>query len=380
MVQIYHANLYGIRQEKERILSQDDISTTNWQLVSLQAPFYLLIPQNLDLKEEYDRGWKITDTMTVNSVGVVTGQDAKTIGMTESDAEELAATHKVNPNYIKPILYRPFDSRFIVYTSQVVTRPRREVMQHMLAGKNLGLITCRQQSQPGEWSLSGVTNSIIESCAVSNKTKEINSLFPLYVYPETAIEEGMGMKKRPNFSPEFLSKLESLLGYTPVPEAIFYYIYAVLHSPTYRDRYAEFLKIDFPRVPLTSNDKLFRQLADYGEQLVQLHLMTSPKLDNLITEFVEEEGDRTVAPAHPKYQDGAVQINKNGDKFTGVPEEVWNFYVGGYQPCQKWLKDRKERTLSDEDVLHYQKIVVSLKETIALMAKIDEAIPGFPIQ
>ena len=108
--------------------------------------------------------------------------------------------------------------------------------------------------------------------------------------------------------------------------------------------------------------------------------MTSPKLDSLITEFVEGTGEHTVAKGHPKYQDGAVQINKNGDKFTGVPEEVWNFYVGGYQPCQKWLKDRKERTLSDEDILHYQKMVVSLKETTKLMAKIDQAIPGFPIE
>jgi hypothetical protein len=108
--------------------------------------------------------------------------------------------------------------------------------------------------------------------------------------------------------------------------------------------------------------------------------MASPKLDNLITEFVEGTGERTVAPGHPKYQNGAVQINKKGDRFTGVPEEVWNFYVGGYQVCHKWLKDRKERTLSDEDILHYQKIVVSLKETIELMKKIDEAIPGFPIE
>lgn len=214
--------------------------------------------------------------------------------------------------------------------------------------------------------------------------------FPLYLYEE---------ERHSNFSQEFLITITEKLGYIPTPEAIFYYIYAILHSPTYRTRYAEFLKIDFPRVPLTSNNELFRQLADYGEQLVQLHLMTSPKLDplgspvpstgatpatdwthNLITEFVEATGNRTVDPGHPKYDRGAVIINKKGDKFTGVPEEVWNFYVGGYQPCQKWLKDRKGRTLSDEDILHYQKIIISLKETIELMAKIDEAIPGFPIE
>ncbi len=178
----------------------------------------------------------------------------------------------------------------------------------------------------------------------------------------------------------FLNDVKSKFSYLPNPETISYYIYAILHSPAYRDRYAQFLKTHFPRIPLTSNDKLFRKLADYGEQLVQLHLMTSPKLDNLITKFVEGTGERLVAPAHPKYQDDAVHINKKGDKFTGVPESVWNFYVGGYQVCHKWLKDRKGRTLSDEDILHYQKIVVALAETIELMAKIDEAISGFPIQ
>lgn len=108
--------------------------------------------------------------------------------------------------------------------------------------------------------------------------------------------------------------------------------------------------------------------------------MTSPKLDNLITKFIEGTGESIVAPGHSKYKDGLVHINNKNNKFSKVPEEVWNFYVGGYQPCQKWFKDRKERTLSDADILHYQKIVVALKETIALMTKIDQAIPGFPIE
>ncbi|MEE3715707.1 type ISP restriction/modification enzyme [Tumidithrix elongata RA019] len=181
-------------------------------------------------------------------------------------------------------------------------------------------------------------------------------------------------------SDEFLAAITKKLGYTPTPEAIFYYIYAVFHSPTYRDRYKEFLKIDFPRVPLTSDDRLFRQLGQYGEELVALHLMKSPKLDQHITEFVEVGGNSLVDAGHPKYADGAVTINKKGDKFTGVPESVWNFYVGGYQVCQKWLKDRKGRQLSPEDIQHYQKVVVALHETIALMAKIDEAIPSFPIE
>ena len=208
--------------------------------------------------------------------------------------------------------------------------------------------------------------------------------FPLWLYPENNVSEPSVFEKEqrnPNFSQDFLDDITEKLGYSPTPEAIFYYIYAILHSPTYRDRYAEFLKIDFPRIPLTSNDELFRQLADYGEQLVQLHLMTSPKLDNLITEFVEG-GDCTVniGSAKTAYSKGTVKLNKKGDRFTGIPESVWNFYVGGYQVCHKWLKDRKGRTLSDEDILHYQKIIVALKETSELMTKIDQSIPGFPLK
>jgi predicted helicase len=377
---VHHADLWGDRDHKYNWLEQNNLTTTKWSTLQPQSCFYLFVLQNNDLRTEYEKGWKINDIMPVNSVGIVTGQDAKTIDITERATKELEIAHKINPNCIKPILYRPFDNRFIVYNSQVVTRPRKEVMQHMLAGKNLGLITCRQQSQLGEWSLSGVTNLIIESCAVSNKTKEINSLFPLYLYPDTQAEKTMGMENCPNFSPEFVSKLKFLFGCQPSPETIFYYIYAIFHSPTYRTRYAEFLKIDFPRVPLTSDDRLFRQLAAYGEELIALHLMKSPKLDSLITQYENRSGHQVVDPGHPKYQEGDVVINKKGDRFLGVPEEVWNFYVGGYQPCQKWLKDRKGRTLSDEDILHYQRIVVALQETIELMTKIDRAIPTFPLQ
>ncbi|PSB07006.1 DNA methyltransferase [Pleurocapsa sp. CCALA 161] len=412
--QINHSNLWGNRKYKYDWLISQSLATSQWNKLSPQLPFSLLIPQNNELLPEYNNYYKITDIMPVNSTGVKTHRDHFVIDFEQeklkerisnfrnlqiSDLEiansyELKDTGdwKINPKRkslaanldwqtaFTKCLYRPFDTRHYYHHSDVVDRPRHEVMQHMLAGDNLGLICSRQQSQSVTWSLVGISRDIVECCAISNKTKETNYIFPLYLYPTTETERQMGMKRSINFSQNFLNDIKSKLRYIPTPEAILYYIYAVLHSPTYRDRYAEFLKIDFPRIPLTSNDLLFRQLSDYGEQLVQLHLMTSPKLDNLITEFVEGTGELIVAPGHPKYQNGAVHINKNGDKFKGVPEEVWNFYVGGYQPCQKWLKDRKERTLSDEDILHYQKMVVALKETIELMVKIDAAIPSFPIQ
>ena len=168
--------------------------------------------------------------------------------------------------------------------------------------------------------------------------KEVNYLIPLYLYPNPNNPKELEESVRPNLSSEFLKDITSKLGYTPTPEAIFYYIYAIFHSPTYRTRYAEFLKRDFPRVPLTSNKKLFQQLSAYGEELVAFHLMKSPKLDNLITQFVENGGGKEVAigTANKAYTNNKVTINKKGDGFTGVPEAVWNFHVGGYQVCHKW--------------------------------------------
>jgi predicted helicase len=204
--------------------------------------------------------------------------------------------------------------------------------------------------------------------------------FPLYLCPDPLKPQELEESKCSNLHTNFIKDIINRLGYTPTPEAIFYYIYAIFHSPTYRTRYAEFLKSDFPRVPLTRNDNLFRQLAEYGEQLVAMHLMKSPALAQTSAPFIENGGGGIVDAGHPKYENGKVIINKKQDCFVDVPEAVWNFHVGGYQVCQKWLKDRKGRTLSPDDISHYQKIVVALAQTIELMAKIDEAIPNWPIQ
>ena len=203
-------------------------------------------------------------------------------------------------------------------------------------------------------------------------------------------------KRLPNLSFEFLEVLKSRLNLKFVsdghgdlkttfgPEDIFHYIYAIFHSPTYRKRYAEFLKIDFPRVPLTSNVELFRRLCFLREELVALHLLESPQVTQLITRY-PAAGDNFVEKGFPKFtayeegKPGYVYINKT-QYFEGVPKDVWEFHVGGYQVCEKWLKDRRSRQLSFDDLMHYQKVVVALKETIRLMEEIDKAIPGWPIE
>ncbi|MEM8780279.1 MAG: type ISP restriction/modification enzyme, partial [Cyanobacteria bacterium P01_G01_bin.49] len=187
-------------------------------------------------------------------------------------------------------------------------------------------------------------------------------------------------EKTPNLSPKFLAAIQERLGYIPTPETIFYYAYAMFHSPTYRQRYAEFLKIDFPRLPLTKNKQLFTTLATKGETLVNLHLMKSKQLNHLITQY-QGDGENQVTQVKYSSQKKQVSINKTCH-FTGIPEDIWEFKIGGYQVLDKWLKDRKKanRNLSDEDILHYQKIVVALNNTLKTMQEIETIIPSFPIE
>jgi predicted helicase len=263
----------------------------------------------------------------------------------------------------------------------------------MLARDNLALITVRQVAE-GIFDHALVTRDIVES-RITLSNKGIGYVFPLYQYPDPVkngelFDNGAG--RHINLSEEFISEMEKRLRLKFVydgegdlkksfgPEDIFNYIYAVFHSPTYRKRYAEFLKIDFPRVPLTSNANLFRKLVALGGELVALHLLESPQVEKFITTF-PEPGDNLVDKGYPKYveKENSVYINKT-QRFKGVPRQVWEFHVGGYQVCEKWLKDRRGRNLSYEDLSHYQKIVAALSETIRIMTEIDKDIPSWPMQ
>jgi hypothetical protein len=322
-----------------------------------------------------------------------------------------------------PCLYRPFDVRSMYYVAWMVDWPRPDVMRHMLAAQNLALLTSRLTK--GEtFKHAQVTRHIAEVICMSPMTSNNGFVFPLYLYPPAQPDAHGRMDmaglspwpegkdgRRPNLEPKFVDEMAGRLGVTFVPdgqgdlrqtfgpEDVFHYIYAVLHSPTYRSRYAEFLKTDFPRIPLTSNLHLFRTLVEEGRELVGLHLLESPALAKAITRYpvagpnvVHPGFPRYVAPGEPSPDDGKpveagrVYINKGdpkagirGQYFEGVPRKVWEFWVGGYQPCQKWLKGRRGRTLSNDDIDHYEKMVVAINETIRLMAEIDAAIPKWPI-
>ncbi len=258
----------------------------------------------------------------------------------------------------------------------------------MLIGNDLGLIFMRQVALDDDYSHFLVASTIVDNRAFYSN-KGIMYLAPLYIYPTNDNLLDMGEKRRPNISPEFVRELSERLGLEFVPdgkgdlietfgpEDVFHYAYAVFHSPTYRERYAEFLKRDFPRLPLTSDHTLFAALAEKGAELIGLHLMTSPALDKLITRF-PEGGDNVVEKVRYDAANRRAYINKD-QYFESVPEEVWGFRVGGYQVLDKWLKDRKGRALSFGDIRHYQRVVVALSEVRRLMREVDDAIPGWPL-
>jgi predicted helicase len=423
---VFHAGLWGGRSGKYAWLEKQDVKTTNWEALKPSSPFYLFIPQDVTKRSEYEHYWKVTEMMPVNSVGIVTARDELTIhnsrqavmetvkdfvslepeqarekyklGEDARDwkvhlAQEDIRNNDVDDAYATPILYRPFDKRYTYYTGKTkgfICMPRHEVMQHILAGENVGLITRRQMlpSQPCTYFYT--SNHLISDGVIRSDNRGSESLFPLYLYPTEKEEflNGNGKakpKRKANFAPKFIKDVETRLKLqfidagtgdlttTIGPEDIFHYMYAVFHSPTYRQRYAEFLKIDFPRLPLTRDKTLFQQLANFGAQLVAIHLMVADiESDN----GYPIEGDNVVDKI--TYKNENVYINKT-QYFDNVSEAVWQFHIGGYQVCQKWLKDRKGRQLSYDDCTHYLYILAALEQTLDLMAKIDQTIPEFPL-
>lgn len=259
--------------------------------------------------------------------------------------------------------------------------PRPEVMRHMLAGENLALITSRLTK--GEtFRHAQVTQNIAEVICMSPKTSNNGFVFPLYLYP-TADRDDLyaqheSTERQPNLNPKAVTVLAQAYGAELLPQEIFHCIYAVLYAPAYREKYAAFLRMDFPRVPFTSDAKLFRKLATLGEKLVALHLLKSPDLDPPACRF-EGEGDSRVGRDRKtglRYDPDLERVYINAAQhFAPVPEAVWTYKIGGYQVCEKWLKDRRERRLELDDIRTYCRIVTALGLTIAIQAEIDTLYP-----
>jgi len=433
---VKYADLWGSRDAKYKQLADTDISQTKWTSCRSAGPSYLFLPQDAALAEEFEAAWLVTRMFHVYASTVTTARNdfsmaheseslvqrirdlqdrsiddehiRERYGLRDVSYWKLADARKQLSglsdirSFVTPYCYRPFDFRFVFYHEAVCERLRPEVMRHMHGG-NIALLTHRPQS-PSDFTYAYCTSMIGDQCAAANKTGGGGNSFqfPLYLYDFEKKKRGDWGKaatmmlfepttgyqtRRPNFTPEFLKVLAERLKLPQMPphglpkgltsEDIFHYAYAVFHSPTFRTRYAEFLKIDFPRLPLTSDMKLFRALAAKGAELVALHLMESPKLAEFITEW-PVKGSDVVEKVQYTDNDKRVWINPK-QYFGGVPKAVWEFHIGGYQVCDKWLKDRKGRKLSYDDVQHYQKIVVAQNETMRLMAEIDALIPKWPI-
>lgn len=409
---VFHADLWGLREifdgkgkgkklasGKYHWLWGNELDTTTWTNLKPNSPSYYFVPFDPNSETEYKNYLHMNDVFLTNNMGITTGNDNKFIKFESNDFQKQFG----NVNKVHTIAYRCFDKRFIWYDSNLLARARFGFMNNLIQN-NIGLVTLRRPRNQKVDNFH-LTNLITDKCFISSLDNA--NIAPLYLYPsqepgdlfeatEAKAAEGKPKQgRKPNLSPEFIEDFAKKLKLKFVddgagdlkttfgPEDVFFYIYGVFHSPAYRKRYAEFLKRDFPRVPLTSNKKLFQQLRTLGEEVGRLHLMETvgPEIasypvsgGNAVDKvrYSEPEGD---AP-------GRVWINKT-QYFQGVPLAVWEFHIGGYRVCEKWLKDRKGRTLSFDDLTHYRNIVSALNETIRLMAEIDDAIAqhgGWPIK
>ncbi|HNH30982.1 MAG TPA: hypothetical protein PKU71_16335 [bacterium] len=287
------------------------------------------------------------------------------------------------------MLYRPFDTKHLFYNDMLIERSRKEVMKHMMK-ENFGLNVVRQFKKGESYSHVLVSNTISESCYLSNSTSEIGYVSPLYLYDDPIEvggvkggtagtkyqmsmvlepEKGYTVGRKANIAKPVWDAVTDIHGKFATPENIFYYIYAVLYAPKYRKKYAEFLKTDFPRVPFTSDKSAFKELAEYGEVLTEMHLMKSKKLLKP-TAKCEGKGDFKVEKLRYEPKEKRVYINSD-QYFSGVAPEVWEYHIGGYQVPEKWLKDRKGRALSSDDIRHYCLIITVLEKTIEIQSELD---------
>ena len=419
--EIYHYDLYGKRDTKYTFLEEHSLSEISFKSISYSKPNFFFNPKDEKGRYEYELYFKLDELFPQVSSGIVTMGDnfiidekkEKLINRisdflnNEYTDVQLKNKYGLGKNYPKwindnkaeiskiekkatVISFRPFDNRFTVFDNKLLWRWRYEVMSQIINKDNLSLLVTKAH-RDSSFAHSFITNKISEAIYLSSKSGSNAMNLPLYLYPE---EDSSA--RIPNLDPKIAADIAKAIGLrftnekedtagTFAPIDVLDYIYAVLHSPTYRETYKEFLKIDFPRVPYPSDAVTFWQLVALGGELRQTHLLESPKLaaqtkalgigypvggDNAVTRkmtktsvgFEPDEVDNSI---------GKVWLNDT-QYFTNVPLVAWEFYIGGYQPAQKWLKDRREHTLDHHDIKHYLNIIASLSLTNELMQQIDK--------
>lgn len=362
---IFYYDLYGKREDKYTFLSNTKFSEVEYQELKPVEPMYFFVPKEFSLQEKYNQGVSVNGFFINNSVSIVTAKDKILVDTNANILKNKVSEEYANASmsYICDYDYRPFDKRFIYYDTKLIERSREKIMRNFINHINYALLTCRQLAG-NDWCHVSISDCMTDDCRVSNKTKERGYVFPLYLYKEEFGTE----QKIPNINTDEWQKFNNAVGRETTPEELLAYIYAILHSPMYRERYKEFLKVDFPRIPLPHSAEEFEYFAELGQQLIDLHLMKNANNWTLETKF-PESGSQKVEQASRK--EDKIFINDT-QYFSNVSDIAWNFYIGGYQPAQKWLKDRKGCILSYDDLMHYRQIIHALCETDKIMKDIDK--------
>jgi predicted helicase len=411
LAKVFHYDLFGKRELKYDFLNENSVKKIKWNNLDYAESNYFFVKKDFDLSEVYEKGISLDELFIQKSSGVETRKDSLVISDDEEQLKtvikdfvtlqvtEISQKYNIDNNSrdwkierakedliknkpnIRTIQYRPFDNRKIIYTGHtkgINGYPMFNNFKHFLDVNNIGL-TYERQCVIGDFTNIFFSNTIVDGHILGTAFSK-GYTAPLYLYPDSANPELAGIEKRkPNLKMEIVNEITGKLKLTFTEERettnnsfspidILDYIYAVLHSPTYRETYKEFLKIDFPRVPYPEDKKTFWKLIKLGEELRQIHLLESDVVNTYKTSY-PVSGNNIVDKI--KFDNGNVYINET-QYFSKVPEVAWNFYIGGYQPAQKWLKDRKERVLGFEDIKHYQKIIVALVETDRIMKEIDK--------
>jgi len=373
---IAHYDLYGLRDIKYQALNESMISKIGFEEIKADKPFFLFKKEDYNIKDIYFSGFNVYDLFPTSSVGIVTANDSVLINSNQNilcNSVKDRYVVDIDDEKVNTISYRPFDNRYIYYDNSLLERGRKKVMLNFLLGDNIGLVTARSNKSEN-CDHFFISKNIMEAKCGERTTQ--SAIFPLFIYSETID----GVKRKPNLSTPAVDNIcDSLqIRFSQdrknsskncfSPFDLFDFIYAVLFSPNYRDTYFGFLKIDFPRVPYPSCKETFWRMVELGRELRQLHLLESELFLNINTGFYSEGNN---IPENLCYMDNKVFIN-NKDYFCSIPQVAWEFYIGGYQPAQKWLKDRKGRILNEEDKLHYRKIIIALTETDRIMKEIDK--------
>ena len=404
---VYYADVLGSKKDKLDILSRNDVETTEWEWkIDPKEPYYFFEPKHFALQEEYDKFWEVTDIFKEWSSGIMTSRDRFVVGFTKEEIvqrlrlftgslpdeaikEKLIlkdtrtwklseVRQKLKGEEIKdkiyPYAYRPFDTRRICYESILMDRDRLPFMKNLL-NDNFSIVLKRSRYVK---TTKFHHIYVVATIGDMNFMGDRSFFFPLYLYHDEPKEKMLDEKtpkpeSTPNFTDKFLQAIKEALGTEPTPEEIFYYIYAVLYAPTYRKRYEELLMIDFPKVPLPKDYEKFKKLSELGKELMELHLLKHPELQERENEigFPTSGSDRV---EKVKYDEKTERVYFNKEQyFDGISKDVWGYKVGAYQVMEKYLKDRKKESgLSPEEIVHYMRIGVAIRLTIEVQGEVDE--------